>query len=1019
MKISSPITTTIYTLAVAFALFATVFPVHAELIDENPDLLFDEIKFNIDESKLNGYGLRDRCTEFADLDLYKKNYPLTDENRVTKTAFANILRTIRTMDATRPSWTAEDIMLAQQKYGTEKKCAISIAAYHYYYIRENALRDSLIKFENGIVTDNYRFGCWVNPYLQGHVLAFAPHDTVFGKNMSFVFPKDAFVTNHNGDYGFDPGDGNGPRVIEPGGIMHVTYPTPGVKTIRLIENIRGGGGYSAYNRIYIVNSNNVPSRGENYDSEWESNLIVTDFGEVLLSRYKSNIGMGKQPFIYVEGLDYSESAYKGGYGGLCAEKLFNESTFENEQIRQPMSKDVLSDYDFYYVDFQNGTATVEEKAELLKEAIRAVNEDNSVGPNRTNKGNIIFGSSMGGLVARYCLRDMELSDEAHGTSILICQDTPNLGANVPLGVLYGIHCISDIYDRHVKRFQDLNDKLGELYKLVHSPAAKQLLYNYVDENGDIDNTEHDKLAAKLASMGFPQGDRGNMRCLSISNGCEQISHADSPLLEMTGTITPNQFVDLLGNCLIPILGPVVYWGTRDLKTALLSMVPGSNRIRLWAQINPTGSKSNLCHVKFKLQKKLAWIGPNIYETFYEYKRSAPAGLMHYDLMKGSYYDRRIIKDIDTNPSGSFGFSIDLAKYNVHIDAVDQVLFIPTASALAIGEGKTNLYMEDYTYQFVNGLRPASPKHTPFHDFYISGKSEMHTSFNDNMNKWLKDQLDVHVVGPDVAKTGSTYVLQNAGWNEQIIWNVSDPEIASISNSGVITVKKHGYATVTATVAGKVFPKLIMAELPRYKIQVNPQSGYYAILFLTEKENAKDYELFKNNIRIETAIKKGNATPEWKDCPNGMETFDMVENGENLTVCFRASYVDNQNNRTTSDTYSVTVNTSYPYTIEPNYIKVQSQSILNDIKLKPNPNFKYQGVFPPEFKIYNVISHGGTPFGRLSGVTTLTLTAQNLFPQSLIDNFIINYNQMSMTETFSLVGEKGNIIQTIRVTMTRN
>lgn len=983
---------------------------YAVLIEDNEDIVFDDMKFEIETSRLKGEGLRDWCSEFADLDAYNGYVPLNSDNVCTSVAFMNLLRTIRTMDPVRPSWTAEDVLLKQQSKGNSKNCILGTILYRYFYIKENALRDNLIRFENNTVYDNYINGVWQNPYAEALVLAFAPQDTVFDKNVTFSFPSEVWKTNFGGQFEFDPGDGKGARSVHQGSNLSVSYASLGIKDLKL-KFIYGGKTYMTHSQIRIIDEQASLSRG---DEQWIDRCIMVGKLEATLSQCNNNMGLGKQPFIYVEGLDspldssliLKSDTIKRGFGRQYASNLFNESS----KFVHSMSKQILSDYDFYYVDFQDGTATVEDKAKLLRNVIKVVNEIKS-----TNKPNIVFGSSMGGLVARYCLRDMELSGEYHGTSVLICQDTPNLGANAPLGILYGVHCISEIYDRYVKRFKDLKDNLGELNNLVHSPAAKQLLYNYIDESGNIDNTEHNRLISKLSSMGFPRGDNGTMRCLAISNGCEQITKSGVPLLEMTGSITPDQFVEILGNCLVSSLGPAVYWVTRDIKSALLSIVPGSNKILLWAQVNPTGGTSPVCHVKFRFKKKILWLA-NAYETFYEYKKYAPTGLLHYDLMKGSYYDRRIVHD------GNFDqrYTFDWEKFNIHVEAVDRILFIPTASALAIGEGKTSLNMADYTYQFVNGIRPVVPKHTPFHDFYISEKSEMHTSFNDKMNKWLKDQLEIHVVGPDIAQNGSKYAVQNVTSNTTITWGVSDSNVASISSNGVLTVKKHGYVTITATLNnGKVFPKFVMVGLPQYKIKVNPQSGCYDVLFYPINENASEYQMFTNKIRIESALKKANVPLAWEDCPNAHVTLYMTENGSSETVYFRASYVDDNNIRTESDTYYTAINTSFPYIIEPNYIKVQSQSILNSIVLKPNPNFKYEGTFPQEFKIYNVICHGKQPVGQLNGVTTLTLSAQNLFPQSMIDNILSHYNLMSISDSFSLVGSKGNIIQTIRVSMTRN
>jgi alpha-beta hydrolase superfamily lysophospholipase len=59
-------------------------------------------------------------------------------------------------------------------------------------------------------------------------------------------------------------------------------------------------------------------------------------------------------------------------------------------------------YDIIYVDWGIGTDYIQNNAELLKKAIRWVNQ-NKIGSEK----NVVLGQSMGGLIARYALKDME------------------------------------------------------------------------------------------------------------------------------------------------------------------------------------------------------------------------------------------------------------------------------------------------------------------------------------------------------------------------------------------------------------------------------------------------------------------------------------------------------------------------------------------------------------------------------------------------------------------------------------
>lgn len=981
--------------------------ISAESIENNSNFQFKEIKFNLEKNRLPASPLRDKGIEFADVDSYDGLKPLNEDNIGTMESYGNLLRSIHSMRESK-STAAEDVLLNLQKENTYSNCAVGIIAYKYKQIKANALKDNLIKFDNNTVSDNYIDGVWQNPYQERYIFAVAFADTIYDKSLTFDFKE--WATNFTGSLQFDAGDGKGLQTVHIGHKLNVTYSSYGTYFPKIIYS-NGNYTYKAHTKIVIADANANLGRNDFYGMEWEETCCVVNDKEATLYHCKS--GSNKQPFIYVEGFDIPKNNNKKGYGYSCIDNLFYDPAIDKKNgITQGMSMSVLNDYDFYYVDFEDGTATVEDKAELLRYVIQEINRYKR----SSAVGNIVFGASMGGLVARYCLRMMEVNNEPHNTTTLICQDTPNLGANVPLGVLYSAHCLFDLYNRNESQYVDLNDEIGKLYKIIHSPAARQVLYNYVDPNGNINNTEHNNFVAKMSQLGYPVGDNGDLRCLAISNGCELITKQDETLLEMNGDLSPSQFADILSGVASIFMGPVVYKYTHDIKAALLSMVPGSNRILLHGEINPTNNLNHpLCHLRIRYKKKLLWT-VNAYETIYDYKKYLPSGILFYDLMKGSYYDRSIFS---SDESFNARFDFDILKLNVKVSAVSKVLFVPTASALDIGESKTKLTMDDYTTDYIMELRPLKPKHTPFHNYYISKRAEMHISFNDNMNQWLESQLQTKIIGPHIAVSGSKYSLHGGNSSNRVKWSVSDPSIATISPNGVLTVNKHGYITIYAeTSNGFVYPMRVMANFPQYKITVNSRLSYFDISFDYIKDKAEDYQMFRKYIRYEVAtISKGNSSLNWTTSKNGLLTLSRSVNGT-TSIYFRAVYTDENNDELIGQTYYTTVCTADPYIIEPNYIKVQSQSILNDITVKINPNYTYTGSFPDEYKIYYVECHGAKPINAQSGVTTITLNAENLFSQTMINKIISNYNQPAISEYFIIRNKFGESIQKFNVSITR-
>lgn len=153
----------------------------------------------------------------------------------------------------------------------------------------------------------------------------------------------------------------------------------------------------------------------------------------------------------------------------------------------------LEDHDVIYVDFGIGTTYIQNNAELLKKAIRWVNQHKV----ETEK-NIVLGQSMGGLVARYALKDMEDKGENHDTKLFISHDSPYLRANTPLGVQYMLRNMSKTFLKspivaginYIVSPVIFGVPVSEVFTVADTPASRQMLVNYVDKNYNIDNSVH-------------------------------------------------------------------------------------------------------------------------------------------------------------------------------------------------------------------------------------------------------------------------------------------------------------------------------------------------------------------------------------------------------------------------------------------------------------------------------------------------------------------------------------------------
>lgn len=975
-------------------------------IEDNQNIInVPELSFeNLSTQYLKFNCLRDRGAEFIDFDSFNGR-TLNDSNYCDRYIFADAARSIRSMLSSSPNWNAEEMLAVQDESGTEKNAIIGIMLYKYLFIKENALRDNLIRYENGKVYDNYIDGVHQDPYDIDYLLAFAPQDSIFDNSVTFSFPSSVYKSNIGGKFYFDAGDGNGYRQFQIGDKILINY-SNGEHELKLKIDIGSNVTLEAHCKIKTFNFNSgIASRGgaSEFDNYFTCEYVSTIYNNSIingkLSRYK--YGKNNQPLIYVEGFDISLEGNKtilnnyNGYGTQGPLTIFTSKA----------ERDIFSSYDFYYVDFEDGTISNRAKAELLKVVIQKINSNKI-----TQKQNIIFGSSMGGLTARYCLCKMEEAGLKHQTSVLICQDTPNLGANIPLGALYTSRELMNLYNRYsgLLGLKNIKDGIGNIKKILDSDAAKELLYNYVTSEGIIDNSVHESFYNELKAIGYPKGDDGLLRCIAICNGNEQIIQPNESLLHFDLRAKPKNFFNILLSMYSPILGIPIGILTKNFLASLLAKVPGSDKLLFYCDIYPTGSNHNICELNLTYKKKVLWLA-NAKTTLYKYSKRAPSSSINYDIVKGSYYDMNF--DMKFEDLQVVIDSTTLAKFcriGGHFSYANRFLFIPTVSALDIGGGGAVLTQNDYTTSYSMDNRPLKPKHSPFHAYYISSSSEPHIHFSSDMNLWLKSQLSTFVFGNPIGSTGSKYILNNNITNSPIEWSTSDESIATIDQNGTLTSKKHGFVTILATLTnGQVYPKRIMVELPQYVISTYHTTTSYDLSPSTLSAN-NDYQAYSDLIKFQISV----GTPiKWVEMVDNKYSITLTPMGEQKNVYIRPYYVSDDD-IIYGETSYITMNTALPYTIEPNYIAYKSGK-LNSITVKQNPYFI--GNIPSEFKICNIDCKGenSSDFLNLNNVTTVTIEASNIFPSGMIDWFLKGNNQ-SISESFTIRGKKGNNIQTFNV-----
>ena len=370
----------------------------------------------------------------------------------------------------------------------------------YNYIKESALVDSLISYTNGVASDVFVNGAWRNPYDSDILFAFTPGSNVrvVPGAVSFVFNH--YVSNLSSPYElqFDADDGLGYRTITSSGTT-ASYSSDGQKHLKL-KLIIGNDVYESHCRLTVhPYMQPAPTPPSIYDTLSVTGLYADAFYRAMVS-YPNSTTFNKQPLIVSEGFDPWKLSPENDIHSFSGFGKISKLSQSNTSTRNYL----FNHFDVYYVDWYDCGADIRANAEVLKEVIGWVNSHNTSG-----LPNIVLGQSMGGLIARYALRDMEIKGELHNTSLFISHDVPYLGANVSIGLQYMYWDLLEAVDNlgvgglvSSLLGQDAYNTLRDIGSYT---SVRQMLSLYVGSDHVMTSSVHDSFREKLLQMGFPRG----------------------------------------------------------------------------------------------------------------------------------------------------------------------------------------------------------------------------------------------------------------------------------------------------------------------------------------------------------------------------------------------------------------------------------------------------------------------------------------------------------------------------------
>jgi hypothetical protein len=729
--------------------------------------------------------------------------------------------------------------------------------YEYSKIRDNALSQGDIAVQNNHYKDVFVNGQWQNPYENKKVFAIAPPvNDINGSVVNFLLPQDIWLSNNPSGINkieINADDGIGFRQINFNQQISVSYFSLEKDGIRnIIFKLTLDTGETLLSRMKIKFGDPKRQGLQNPPIGKQAEIVNADRFEYIESEetfdgrkaaaiLSINYAAGREnirrPLIVAEGYD----------PGIITspEKVFGEDNMMNfldkidqilnSDLRDLLTVDSTQEYDIIYVDWLNGVDDMRRNAKLLKTIIEWVNDEKA--SNESAEENVVLGQSMGGLIARYALREMEMENKDHETRLYISHDSPHQGANVPYGLQFMARHARNEYVRApllmgtaevliptvitgaawFSQIQLKDILLGfddappssypspyAVLTLADMPASRQLLRNFVRQDYIRDNTAQTNWQNELENMGYPE--EFGIRNIAISNGSEcgitqEIDPGDY-LFRFYGKSSPGFFNGLIRMVTDPLVGIAI----NNPNLFLTGLLPGSSKYNydIWAKTIPTGSNQQVYKGRIVYTKNLLFLVP-IDVIVMNKNLYAPSGSLPMDTYPGGFYNVKAQIDLDKFPSFLSDRITHLENFN----------FIPVSSALDIGEGQVNLGASDYTATYSGTIPLNAPKNTPFNNFITAyninsniNPNEQHISFNENNANWLAEELNgntpivgcayicnaTEISGENYICSGSkTYSFSNSN----VTWSISNSSLASIvSNGNTVTVTKVGNGTVT-------------------------------------------------------------------------------------------------------------------------------------------------------------------------------------------------------------------------------
>lgn len=462
-----------------------------------------------------------------------------------------------------------------------------------------------------------------------------------------------------------------------------------------------------------------------------------------------------KPFIWVEG--YNPRMSEAIDLGLSFDDALIRLNYQELFVTGPLS--ILEHlqnegYDIIVLDYDDGGTYIQRNAYFFVEAMQWINQVKR--DQGSIEKNVVMGQSMGGMVARYGLRWMEMNAIDHETATYISFDTGHQGTNVPLGAQMAVRHVAGLHIGFSaltnQTLEDFVAPLRDARRLLDIPASRQMLAFQTYGPLHPFNLHNQYYSEQNVVLGMPQ----NCEILAIANGSQLavggaqnflpgtslLSAVSGNIVLMNGLVNSEAFQDdygdseVVGGIVASAFGPFITFGlgTSALAVADIRAAPDGNGVVY----------TGIFHVSVLN-----------YPIILSNKTGSVEGM----------------KPVDSSPGGAMNPILfpqmippyaELINFNIHAWS-----FTPVVSTLNFAGGVHSGYSNVYTNAFTNPVQALQQNQAVGIDHYIATASQtvynrtdkdgvvypenvtlnntLHTFFNPRIAPWFL----YHLVGEEV------------------------------------------------------------------------------------------------------------------------------------------------------------------------------------------------------------------------------------------------------------------------------